>query len=66
MSEFEDLNPKQKEVVLSLGPRIQILAHKGHSMERIEQTLVLLEGWPVGAVQLAIKMYRRKRGGRRA
>jgi len=53
--EINDLTPEQKEVVERLTIRVRVLSHKGSSLKAIEQTLVSLEGWPIGAVRAAIQ-----------
>ena len=53
--EINDLTPEQEEVVARLTIRVRVLAHKGSSLKGIEQILVSLEGWPIGAVRAAIQ-----------
>jgi len=48
------LNDNQKAVVLKLLPRVQHLRWKGLTAAQIKQTLVVAEGWPVGAVDATL------------
>jgi hypothetical protein len=57
----EDLTPGQLEVISKLYPRVQYFIGKGLTTRQIHDTLVVLEGWPVGAVQATIERVRTAR-----
>lgn len=52
------LNESQKAVVLKLLPRVQHLRWRGLTAAQIKQTLVVAEGWPVGAVEATFERIR--------
>ena len=60
----EDLTSNQLEVVSKLYPRVQYLMGKGLTEKQIVDTLVVAEGWPVGAVQATMQRVRRSRPNR--
>jgi len=49
------LTPNQLDVVRKLHPRIQLLIAKGLTRGQVIDTLVMLEGWPIGAVEASMK-----------
>ena len=49
------LTPNQLDVVRKLYPRIQLLIAKGLTRGQIIDTLVVLEGWPIGAVEASME-----------
>lgn len=51
----ENLTPNQLDVVRKLCPRIQLLMAKGLTTKQITDTLVVLEGWPIGAVKASME-----------
>lgn len=52
------LNENQKAVVLKLLPRVQHLRWRGLTAAQIKQTLVVAEGWPIGAVEATFERIR--------
>ena len=56
----DDLTPSQLEVVSKLYPRVQYFMGKGLTEKQIIDTLVVAEGWPIGGVQEAMKMVKRR------
>ena len=51
----ENLTPNQLDVVRKLYPRIQLLMAKGLTRRQVIDTLVVLEGWPIGAVEASME-----------
>jgi len=49
------LTPNQLDVIRRLYPRIQLLMAKGLTTKQITDTLVVLEGWPIGAVEASFE-----------
>ena len=49
------LTPNQLDVVRKLYPRIQLLIAKGLTRAQVIDTLVVLEGWPIGAVEASME-----------
>lgn len=49
------LTPNQLDVVMKLYPRIQLLIAKGLTRAQVIDTLVVLEGWPIGAVEASME-----------
>lgn len=54
-----DLSPNQLDVVRKLYPRIQLLIAKGLTRAQVIDTLVVLEGWPIGAVEASMERVKR-------
>ena len=55
-----DLTPSQLEVISKLYPRVQYLMGKGLTEKQVVDTLVVGEGWPIGAVQATMKRVKRR------
>ena len=55
----ENLTPNQLDVVRKLCPRIQLLIAKGLTRRQVIDTLVVLEGWPIGAVEASMERVKR-------
>ena len=53
------LTPNQLDVVMKLYPRIQLLIAKGLTRGQVIDTLVMLEGWPIGAVEASMERVKR-------
>ena len=56
MHDRKDFTPSQLEAINKLLPQVQHLAEMGMTENQIINALVLVDGWPVGAVQAAIAL----------
>ena len=61
MHDRKEFTPSQLEVINKLLPEVQHLAETGMTENQIINALVLVEGWPVGAVQEAIQRCDKRR-----
>lgn len=57
MSDQSDLTPEQMSVINKLLPQVQRLIENGMTENQIINALVLVEGWPIGAVLEALSQH---------
>lgn len=60
MSDQGDLTSSQIKVMQKLLPQVKQLAENGMTEKQIVNSLVLIEGWPIGAVLQALKEHHPK------